>query len=375
MSLQKLNRITAHQKFESIDALLITKPENITYILGFKIESETSILIPGPEFNKAPSEVLVFLNALEYDRAKAEIEQNPELRKQIKPIRIPLKEPNFIAKTIQEFKITTLGFEDEFVNVKTYNEWRNLLEDIKLEGSSEVLMDARLRKTEQEIEYIKKAAEFGIIGFNTIYEECKAGMTEKELAARAEYAMRKAGSEGRSFDTIVASGKNSAYPHVTTSDKKVAKGDLIIVDIGATFHGYCSDMTRTFIFEGENANDFDKKAQLVNLVNDGQKKGLEEIRVGKRGTEMDDLVRNYFKGKHEEWGDRFIHSLGHGVGLEIHEGPYLSKRSDCILKSGMCVTIEPGLYIPGFGGARTEDLIVLTDEGYKNLTPAEKFYY
>jgi Xaa-Pro aminopeptidase len=290
-------------------------------------------------------------------------------------LKIPPNEPKFIVKTIKDLNITSLGFEDEFLSVKRYNKWRNFFDNIQLEGSSEVLTDARVIKTEWEIKQMKKAAKLGIIGFNTIYEECEAGMTEKELAARAEFAMRKAGSEGTSFDTIVASGENSAYPHANTSDKTVKKGDLIIVDIGARFNGYCSDMTRTFIFGDKNEKNFDKKARLVNLVNDGQKKALDEINAGRGGSEMDTLVRDYFKATHEEWGERFIHSLGHGVGLEIHEEPYLSQKSETVLKRGMCVTVEPGLYVPGFGGARTEDLVVIKEKGYENLTPAEKFYY
>lgn len=375
MSLEKLNRIKNHEKFEEIDALLVNKPENITYVLGFNIESETTILIPGKNNEKISSETFVFLNALEYDRASTNIDNNEELKEEIKAIKIPQKEPKFIEKTINKLKIKTLGFEDEHINVKMYNEWCKELEGIELKGSSQVLKDARILKTQKEIENMKKAAKLGIIGFNAIFEECKAGMTEKELAARAEYEMRKAGSEGTSFDTIVASGENSAFPHFTTSDKKIKKGDLIIVDIGARYNGYCSDMTRTFIFKGENTKDFDKKAKLVNLVNEGQKLGVEELKAGKKGSEMDGKVREYFKNTHEEWGDRFIHSLGHGVGLEIHESPFLSQKSDIVLKSGMCVTIEPGLYIPGLGGARTEDLLVVKEDGSTLLSPAEIFYY
>lgn len=375
MSIQQLKRVQTHEKFDNIDALLVKKPENIIYILGFNIESETTILIPRADSGADPSKILVFLNALEYDRAKVNIEKNKELRKEMQLIKIPKDEPKFIQKTINELNLNTLGFEDNYISVKMYNKWRKSLEDIELEGCSEVLTDARLIKTEQEIKHMKKAAELGIIGFNTIYEECEAGVTEKELAAKAEFAMRKAGSEGTAFDTIVASGENSAYPHASTSDKRIESGDLIIVDIGARFNGYCSDMTRTFIFDPDNSGNSDKKARLVNLVNDGQKKGLEEIKAGKKGSEMDELVRNYFENENEEWGERFIHSLGHGVGLEIHEGPNLSKKSDITLKSGMCVTVEPGIYLPGFGGARTEDLIVIEEDGYTSLTPAEKFYY
>lgn len=375
MSLQKLKRIRTHDKFDTIDALLINKPENIMYLLGFNIESETSILIPSPNKEKSPPEITIYLNALEFDRAKAKLEQNKDLRNEVNLIKVPRNESEFVEKNINNFDITTLGFEDDFVTVETYNKWHNIFDEMQLEGCSEILMDARLIKTEQEIENMIKAAEFGIIGFDTIYKECKAGISEKELAAKAEFAMRKAGSEGTAFDTIVATGESSAYPHTYSSDKKVEKGDLVLVDIGARFNGYCSDMSRTFIFDGKQSGDFDKKARLVNLVNKGQQKALEEIKAGKRCSEIDKLVRDFFKNANKEWGGRFIHSLGHGVGLEIHERPYLSSESDNTLKTGMCVTVEPGLYIPGFGGARTEDLVMIKEDGYTSLTPAEKYDY
>jgi len=375
MSNRKIKRIKNHQLFDSIDALLIKKPQNILYILGFGIESDTTILIPNTERLKNSSKILAFINALEYDEVKAQIEQNKMLRNEIKIVKIARAEEKVVEKTIKQLKLNTLGFEDEFISVKSFEQLQESFKDIEFVGASEILIDARLMKTENEIQKMKKAAELGILGFNTIYERIEDGMTEKELAAMAEFAMRKEGADGIAFKTIVASGNRSAFPHGKTSEKRVKKGDIIIVDIGAIYHGYCSDMTRTFIFNGKNTPNFSKKAELVNLVNEAQKEGLNEVAVGREASELDSIVREFFKNKNKEWGDRFIHSLGHGVGIDVHEKPYISRISEDVLKEGMCLTIEPGLYIPGLGGARTEDLLVVKKKGYENLTPIEKFYY
>ena len=218
---------------------------------------------------------------------------------------------------------------------------------------------------------MKKSAKLGNIGFNAIFDSIEEGKTEKQLAAEAEYAMRKAGSDGTSFDTIVASGEQSAFPHATTSEKKIHDGDIILVDIGARFEGYCSDMTRTFIFGKVDS----EKAKLINLVNDCQQFVLNNIKAGEKCVEMDKLARDFFINEEKKWSSRFIHNLGHGVGIDIHENPYLSPTSLEILEKNMVVTVEPGLYIPGIGGARTEDQIVIKKESFFSLTESKKYYY
>lgn len=373
MSSQKISRIQNHPLVanDNMEALLITKPENIIYILGFKIESEVILLVPGSRPEKLDDKIQVYLNALEYDQAKKNIEADKPLADIIETVLIPPGKPKFVQKTVNKFKLDCIGFEEEFISVKRFTEWQEKFRNTQLVGASQILKDARLIKTPKEIDQIKKAASLGDIGCEAVFESIQAGMTEKELAAIAEFEMRKAGSDGSSFDTIIASGENSAYPHALTSEKKVEEGDLIIVDIGARYNGYCSDMTRSFIFGTQTA----EKKQLVNLVNNGQQAVLDAIHAGVKGTEMDKLARDYFIQQHSEWGTRFIHSLGHGVGIDIHEDPYLSPLSKGILEENMVLTIEPGLYIPGLGGARTEDLIVIKKDGFECLSHAKKYFY
>jgi Xaa-Pro aminopeptidase len=367
MNLKIIEKIRNHEEFEEneIDALFLIKPQNITYVLGFKIESDTFILIPRED------RIRVFLNALEYDQAKIFIEEDTKFSKNVEIIKIPGGNPKFISRQINKLSLNRVGFEDDFISVKKYGEWKEKFKISEFIGASNIINDARLMKTEDEINRMKEAAKLGEKGFKAIYDSINKGMTEEELAAEAEYVMRKAGSEGTSFDTIVAAGKNSAFPHAKTSDNKICDGDIIIVDIGARYKGYCSDMTRSFIF----GTVTEKKAELVNLVNEGQKFGLDNIESGLNASEVDKLVRDYFLDKNKEWGKRFLHSLGHGVGIDIHENPYLSPLSKDFLKENMVVTVEPGLYIPHLGGARTEDQVVIKNKGYISLTKSRKYYY
>ncbi|MFX1277525.1 MAG: M24 family metallopeptidase [Promethearchaeota archaeon] len=367
----KIKRIRSHQDFNEVDAMIIIKPENIMYILGFKIESETLILIPNEDSEKSEGKLTIFLNALEHDETKKKIEQDKELSRNIEIKKIPLGNPRFVEKIINGFEFSTIGFEDDYITVKKFKEWKQKFKISNFVGLSDVISNARLIKTDEEIERIKEAARLGDIGFKTIFQSIKEGMSERELATEAEYAMRKAGSRGASFDTIVATGENSAFPHATISDKKVNDGDIVLVDIGAIFKGYCSDLTRTFIF-GKVNND---KARLINLVNEGQEKALENVNVGADCSKLDKITRDFFIEKNKEWGSLFIHSLGHGVGLEIHERPYISAISQDVLKENMVLTIEPGLYVPGLGGARTEDLILIQKEGFESLSKSDKYYY
>ncbi|TFG03194.1 MAG: aminopeptidase P family protein [Promethearchaeota archaeon] len=373
MSLERINRIRSHEKFVELglDGILITKPENVLYILGFKVESDVVIFIPREDNKRNDEKILVFFNELEYDQARKFIEEDKSLSNIIEITQIP-REPNFIYETINKLELNSVGFEDDYISVKRYNEWNEKYKIDKFVGSSEIINGARKIKTDKEIEAIRRAGEIGDLGFKTIFDGIEEGKTEYELVAEAEYVMRKAGSEGIPFDTIVASGENSAYPHAKTTNKKVQDGDIIIVDIGARFGGYCSDMTRTFIF-GKISKE---KVKLINLVNDAQQYGLDNIKAGVKCSDIDKIVREFFINKNKEWGARFLHSLGHGVGIDIHENPYLSPLSQDVLEENMVVTVEPGLYVnPGLGGARTEDQILITKNSYIPFTHSKKMYY
>ncbi|TFG27941.1 MAG: aminopeptidase P family protein, partial [Promethearchaeota archaeon] len=224
MSTEKINKIRSHEQFNvnNIEAIFLTKPQNITYVLGFKIESDTFIVVPRKDINDG--KVIVFINALEYDQVKNFIEKDNKFSEIVELVLIPGGKPKFIQKQVNKLGLNNVGFEDDFISVKKYAEWKEKFTVPNFIGASQIISNARLTKTKEEIERMKQAAKLGEIGFNAIYEVIKEGISEEELAAEAEYEMRKAGSEGTSFDTIVASGEKSAFPHSKTSDKKVEDG-------------------------------------------------------------------------------------------------------------------------------------------------------
>ncbi|MGV9202541.1 MAG: M24 family metallopeptidase [Promethearchaeia archaeon] len=369
MNKQVIEKIKSHKIFRDCDGLLLINPENILYILGFHIESDTAILINQED--KGEGEIILILNPMEIEQAEEQIEQNLEVGDRITLKEVQTVGPENIAEVVNAQKYSSLAFEEEHVSVKTYRTWKKKFEVEKFSFGSEILLDARIQKTPSELERLKRAAEIGDVGFEKIYNRIKEGMTEKELAAEAEYAMRKAGSDGTSFDIIVASGVRSGYAHAKTTDKKIKKDEIILVDLGAKYKGYCSDMSRTFFF----GNPSEKHKELINLVKEAQEYVLENAKAGITGKELDSIARTYFQKHKKEWADRFLHSLGHGVGIDVHEKPYLSPISEDTLKVNMVCTLEPGLYIEGLGGARTEDQVIIKENKAIPITKSRKFKY
>ena len=193
-------------------------------------------------------------------------------------------------------------------------------------------------------------------------ETVRSGVKEKDVAAEIEYAMRKAGSDGTAFETIVASGVTSAFPHGSNLEKTICKGDLVVVDLGATYRFYRSDITRTFI-AGKAS---EKQTRIYETVKLAQQKAFETIKHGVLASEVDLAARQVIE--QAGFGEFFVHNLGHGVGLEVHEAPILSPESKDILMVGNVVTDEPGIYVPGFGGVRIEDTVLVTKNGAEILT-------
>lgn len=228
------------------------------------------------------------------------------------------------------------------------------------------LVGLRQVKTEQELQDISRAVYFSDEAFRQLLPNIKAGRTEADLAAELEYNMRKLGSEKTSFTTIVASGLRSALPHGAASEKIVEQGDLVTFDFGATYHGFCSDITRTVVVG--KASPWQK--EIFDIVLQAHLLGESFLKPGLTGQEVDAKVRQFITDK--GYGQYFGHGLGHGVGLEIHEMPVLNKRNKVPLPVGAVVTIEPGIYLPGKGGVRIEDTVLITADGSRKLTSAPK---
>lgn len=238
-----------------------------------------------------------------------------------------------------------------------------LLEDDVLDTSLEKV---RSRKEGDELEKIKKAQLITQESFNSTLRFIRPGITELEIAKEFEFLAKKLGANSVSFASIVASGVNSSYPHSKVSNRKIKQKDIILLDVGVNFEGYMSDMSRT-VFIGEPN---EKQKEVYKLVIEAQNLAFSKIKPGVKCSEIDNTVRNFIDAT--KYKGCFLHSTGHGVGLDIHEKPYISHNSKDVLETGMVFTIEPGIYIEGEFGVRIEDMVLVTENGYKNLTSANK---
>ncbi len=238
---------------------------------------------------------------------------------------------------------------------------------IELVSIKDELYKLRMVKDETEIEKIRTACKITEKSVYDCLNFLKKGVTEREIAARIDYEFRLNGADGSAFDTIVLFGKNSSLPHGKPTDKKLNRDDIILIDCGCIYEGYCSDLTRTFFCGVERDTQI---LDIYDTVLSAQLKALSTLGPGVKANDVDNVAREIISSK--GFGDYFGHGLGHGVGLEIHELPRLNKDSDYILKEGNVVTVEPGIYIANKGGVRIEDTVLITSKGYERLTTSDK---
>jgi len=268
------------------------------------------------------------------------------------------KELPEILKSINASNVGIEASRLTFGNYKTIlKEISDINLDVKINSDNNLLQNLRIKKDDHEISLIKNAlkiSEDSFLQFKTVITE---GMTEKEAAWIFEKLMRENGADTLSFDIIAAGGENSAMPHAIASNRKIKKEEPLLFDFGVRSNGYCSDTTRTLIM-GKSTDEFDK---IYNVVFEAQKKAVEYIKPGIQASKVDRIARDYIENT--EYKGKFGHGLGHGVGIVIHESPRLSKFDDTCLEPGMIVTVEPGIYVPGWGGIRLENMIEVTENG------------
>ncbi|MDY3929634.1 MAG: aminopeptidase P family protein [Clostridia bacterium] len=267
-------------------------------------------------------------------------------------------------KTIKELKEEVLCYEEDNITVKQYETLKTLNKTLKPYTS--VIKKPRTVKDKYELLKIAKAEQLGDEAFSYILNRISPGRSEREIALELEFFMRKNGADALSFETICASGIRSAMPHGTASDKIIEKGDLLTMDFGCILDGYCSDMTRTVIVGQAD----ERQKEIYDIVLKAQLAALEVLKAGVKCSDADMAARKVITDS--GYGKNFGHSTGHSVGIEIHELPVLSAKSTDILETGNVVTVEPGIYIEGFGGVRIEDLVQITSEKAVNLTKSEK---
>ncbi|PLS15293.1 Xaa-Pro dipeptidase [Bacillus sp. M6-12] len=348
--MEKLEKLRSVLEKYDIDGLLITSTYNRRHIANFT-GSAGVVLISASEAK--------FITDFRYVEQAA---------KQALGFEIVQHKASIIEEVAQQAKsmgMSRLGFEQEHMTFSTFKAYEEAF-DGELVPTSGAVEKLRLIKTPSEIKILKDAAEIADAAFKHIVSYIRPGLTELEVSNELEFFMRKQGATSSSFDIIVASGHRSALPHGVASDKIIEAGDFVTLDYGAYYNGYVSDITRTLAV-GEPSEELKK---IYDIVLEAQLRGMAGIKPGMTGREADALTRNLIEEK--GYGQYFGHSTGHGIGLEVHEGPALSVKSDTILEPGMVVTVEPGIYIPGVGGVRIEDDTLITDSGNESLTHSTK---
>ncbi|HVL89936.1 MAG TPA: Xaa-Pro peptidase family protein [Actinomycetota bacterium] len=346
----KARRDAVRARLEELgaDALLVTKPVNVRYLTGFS--GSNGQLVVGEED--------IFFTDSRYEEQSRH--QVPDCRREI-----------FDSRSGWDRIVPELGtaariaIEAHHLTVASAGRLKAALGDGRtLVEAENVVESRRLIKDAGEIERIRRACAFGDAGFQEILGRLREGMTEVELAAELEDAMRRAGSEGLSFDTIVAFGESAAEPHHEPIERRLKRGDVVKLDFGATFEGYHSDMTRTIAF----GDPGEEMRTVYEAVRAGQQAGLEAVKDGASSGDVDEASRAPIRAAGYDYG----HATGHGCGLEVHEAPTVRSKGADILAPGMTVTVEPGIYLPGLGGVRIEDLLAVTADGYDVLTTSPK---
>lgn len=351
MTHARLAKLRERLATDGLDAILISKPENQAYLSGFT-GSNGLLLISA-------AEALLFTDFRYAEQAA----------KQAPAFKVEMPEGSLIgaaAQVIEGAKLGKVGFESDFLTWDSFNAYTKVITANALVAAGGLVEDLRMIKDEAELEVMRKAAQIADEAFATILPLIKAGAREWDLAVELQYQMMKRGATGVSFDTIVASGVRSSMPHGRASAKIIEQGDLVTFDFGALYQGYCSDMTRTVMVGEPTA----EQRRIYEIVLAAEKRGLAACKPGITGNDLDAVCRDYIL--EHGYGPEFGHSTGHGVGRYIHEGPRLRKGSNQVLQPGMIVTIEPGIYIPDWGGVRIEDMVLVTETGCEPFTKTTK---
>ena len=335
-----------------LDALVLCQPENIRYLCGFT-GTDGALVVSA--------EQLVFLTDSRYTtQARTEVVAD-------KITEYKVKSDGIIA-ALSRHAVRRVGSEAG-LTVEAFNElrdkggngwlWQHLKDEIQ---------SLRLHKTEDEIRLISAAAELNRAGFEEIMPMLRPGVRESEIALALEFAMRRRGAEEKAFDIIVASGERGAMPHGVATDRSLVEGELVTIDFGCRCSGYHSDETVTLAFGCVS----DELRKIYDTVLEAHDRALAAVVPGVALSELDRIARDHIGAR--GYSEFFGHGLGHGVGLEIHEAPVVSPRSKSVAEAGMVFTVEPGVYVPGIGGVRIEDMVLVTAEGHQVMTKIPKMF-
>ena len=345
-----MNRIEALRS-RGISCALYDDPINIRYLTGYTGEGSLLVL---------PDRAVIITDFRYVEQAQR---QSPFC--DLERVGADRGANAIIAEALESAGIHDLPIEENIVTVSRLRAMEKALPGIHLTALPETVLEMRTVKDEGELDCIRKALAISCQAFDDLLGVIHAGMTEKRACAELNHFMNLRGSEGNAFDTIVASGVNGSLPHAVPSDKVIEKGDLVTFDFGAKFGGYCADMTRTIAI-GEISSELHA---IYDAVLEAQLTSEAAVKPGAVCRDIDKIARDQLEAKYP---GAFGHSLGHGVGLFIHELPRLSFRSETILQKGHVVTVEPGVYVPGVGGCRIEDTVIVTEDGFENPVTTPK---
>lgn len=352
--MNKIEKLVKLLEEKNLDAIYLTNNQNVNYISNYNDEDAFAIISKNGNF-------------LITDTRYMELAES--LCKGFELVNWHLFDRN-IGKAVEyvclKNNIKTLGFEGSSLTFEKYEAFKSQLDksEINLVCSDGLIEELRYVKNQEEIDNIKKACEIADKALEELIPHIKVGVTERELAAKLEYFMKMNGAHNLGFDTILISGAKTSLLHGKPSDKKIERGDLLLIDYGAMYNGYRSDTTRTFIVGEANQ----KQIELYELIKEAQLVGIENMKDGVHATVPDAKIREVVK----EYEQYYYRGLGHGIGRGLHEEPFLGNYGTKTLKEGCVVTMEPGVYFPGWGGIRIEDTVLVTKEVPQILTKFPK---
>ncbi|WP_390488165.1 M24 family metallopeptidase [Solibaculum mannosilyticum] len=336
---------------QEVDGALILSPVNRFYFTGFSssagmvlITRQGSCFYTDFRYIEAARQAVTSMDCAQYHKAS-----------------------DVLVDAMAKYRVKNVAYEGDFMSVSQMDRYQKVMGDVRLGYRlDQEVSELRCIKSPEEVERIKAAQRLAEYALEKVLDRIRPGVTEREIALELEFLMRKQGAEAVSFDTIAITGPNTSLPHGVPGERAVQKGDFFLMDFGATLDGYHSDMTRT-VGVGQVSSE---QKDVYQLVLKAQLETLKSIRAGKTGAECDAVARGIIEGA--GYKGCFDHGTGHGVGLEIHEEPRLSPGAGQELLPGMIVTVEPGIYLAGKFGVRIEDMVVVTENGCKNLTNSPK---
>ena len=352
MNSLRLKRLRERMVHEKVDAMFVYSSSNLRYISGYSGSNGICYISADDAW---------FFTDFRYKTQSASEVNNMHIEVPVgKDLFQSMKETGCVKSS------DVVGFEGNHLSFEQYNKLELLFPNNEFVNKALLMEELASVKEEVELECFREAARITDAAFNELLNEIKPGISERMLDAKLSYIMKSLGSEKDSFDTIVASGINASRPHHSPTEKILQKGELVTIDFGAMYKGYHGDVTRTVCLGKADA----KQREIYAIVLEAQKKALAGIRPGVIGKAVDALARDYIRSK--GYGEYFGHGLGHGLSLEIHAEPRLSPTYEKELMLNQVVTVEPGIYIPGWSGVRIEDDVIITETACKDLTKAPK---